>query len=476
MLAGFVLLVGLTSCADGSSIPEPSPEPMPEPVPVAPYLEVTPDTLRFDVAGNALNAEGFSVRTNCAWQLDVPEQADWLIASVTSGEGMGIVSFRLFVDTAFHSADFAFSAKSSDGQTVFSQSVTVVQGTAPTESDDPEEKPSEPTKPDDSETDPSNPDTPSVPSTPQIVSVSPVSLRWNATDYKVSKTVEVEVANFESRVLVASIVGPDADRFETPSPVRDGLLVRVTNLGPNETIDGFIASLVISVEGGNRIIVPLSQSGRVATPDNGANNDENGDSDGNNGSGSDGSGNVGGDVDNSDLIGGGCDDFSTLEPRSTYAGCLITSDGWRGENCAVYSGGGQHSDPYYPELLGTDYQTRGMSMNGRKDNAGSIVSPELQGGCGKLTFDYGTTNEGDTDVDFRVEIWQNGSMVETSHVWKTVAPLEKHTHTVDVHASGTFRIVFTNNCPSGQSKDIDRYSMSDGRANRCRNDSEFTQP
>lgn len=67
VLAGFVLLVGLTSCADGSSIPEPSPEPMPEPVPVAPYLEVTPDTLRFDVAGNALNAEGFSVRTNCAW-------------------------------------------------------------------------------------------------------------------------------------------------------------------------------------------------------------------------------------------------------------------------------------------------------------------------------------------------------------------------------------------------------------------------
>ena len=54
MLAGFVLLVGLTSCADGSSIPEPSPEPMPEPVPVAPYLEVTPGTFRFGVAGNVV--------------------------------------------------------------------------------------------------------------------------------------------------------------------------------------------------------------------------------------------------------------------------------------------------------------------------------------------------------------------------------------------------------------------------------------
>lgn len=489
-LAIHSLFVCVIACADAGSIPEPVPEPLPEPIVEAPYLEVSPAALHFDIAGNALNAKGFAVESNCAWRLTVPEDADWLKASATSGEGPATVSFQLFVDTVYHAAALTFSTESADGQTVLSHSVMVRQGTEPSGQDNPEEKPSEPSGPDDPNkpTDPDgsgddpapsnpddlkedpNPDTlpPSEPAVPHISSVSPASLLWEASDCAVSKTVTVEVSNFENQVLETSIGGPNGDRFETLSPVRDGLVVRVTNVGPNETDADFTASLVISVEGGNRIVVPLSQSKRDATPDDGTGgkDDGSGDSGGGKEDGSDenqtgggDNGNTGGGDDKGDVSGGGFDDFSTLNPNSLYKEQVSTPAGWIGEHCAVYSGGGSFSDPYFPELLGMDAKVRGLSMSGNTASVGTILSPELQGGCGTLTFDYGVTNEGDTQVDFRVDIQQNGVSVKTFYVNKTVEPFEKNTFTTEVHVAGPFRIVFTNNCPSKQPIAIDRYTI-----------------
>lgn len=491
-LAIHSLFVCVIACADAGSIPEPAPEPAPEPIVEAPYLEVSPAALHFDIAGNALNAKGFAVESNCAWRLTVPEDADWLKASVTSGEGPATVSFQLFVDTVYHAAALTFSAESADGQTVLSHSVTVRQGTEPSEPDNPEENPSEPSGPDDSnkpneptdpddsgsEPEPSDPDDPkedpnpntpppSESAVPHISSVSPTSLLWDASDCAVSKTVTVEVSNFENHVLDASIVGPNAGRFEPPS-VREGLVVRVTNVGPNETDADFTASLVISVEGGNRIVVPLSQSKRAATPDDGTNDKDDGSGDSGSGkedgsdenqTGGDNNGDADEDDDTGDVSGGGADDFSSLNPNSIYKKQGPTPAGWIGEHCAVYSGGGPFSEPYFPSLLGPDAKVRGLSMSGNTASVGTILSPELQGGCGTLTFDYGVTNEGDTRVDFRVDIQQNGVSVKSFRVKDSVALLEKNTFTTEVHVAGPFRIVFTNNCPSKQPIAIDRYTI-----------------
>lgn len=461
------LFVCAIACADAGSVPDITP--VPEPDAEAPYLEVSPTSLYFDIAGNALNAKGFVVKSNCAWRLNVPEQVNWLKASANSGEGTATVSFQLFVDTVYHAADLTFSAESADGQTCLSYSVKVQQGNEPSDSgsepdaENPEEDPDQTPEPD--------PDTPPL-SVPNIDSVLPTSLLWSDSDCAVSKTVTVGVSNFENHVLEASIIGPDADRFKTNSPVREGLVVRVTNVGANETDVDFTASLVISVEDGNRVIVPLSQSKRNSNSSGGNEDqdDNNGgsgssDIDGSNGDSSDGT-NAGGngsgntEDDKDGVSGGGGDDFSSLTPVSIFKGDVgPTSDGWIGENCAVYSGGGPFSDPYFPLLLGTDANVKGLSMNGNTAFVGKIISPELQGGCGVLSFNYGTTNKGDTQVDFSVDIQPNSGSVRTFRVKKTVEPLEKNLFSEEVNVAGPFRIVFTNNCPSKLAMDIDRYTV-----------------
>ncbi len=336
------------ACADSGTVPEPDPEPTPVPVPVPeaaePYLEVAPAVLRFDVAGNALDGKGFIVKTNCPWRLDIPKEADWLEASAVAGSGLDTVSFRLYIDRTYHTADLVFTAECTDGRSALTQTVTVRQGTEPVEPD-----PSDPNAPDD---DPSG-------------------------------------------------------------------------------------------------------SGGDAVPDDG------------NGSGG-GSGSEGGgdatppaeDDSNDPARGGGSDDFTHLTPASLFQDRVgPTPAGWCGAYCAVYSGGGTDSDPAYPSLLGPRAEVKGLAMNGKTTAVGRIVSPEIAGGCGTLSFDYGTTDAGDRRVDFNVEILQNGVVVRTFRVERTAEKFKKYTFTEEVRVPGPFRIVFTNNCPSKQARDKDRYTI-----------------
>ena len=300
-------VAGITfACADSGTVPEPEPEPAPVPVPeeTEPYLEVSPALLRFDVAGNALGEKSFVVKTNCPWRLDIPKEADWLEASDVAGKGLDTVSFRLFIDRTYHTADLVFTAECADGHPALTQSVTVRQGTEPVEPD------------------PSDPDS------------------------------------------------NDTER------------------------------------------------------------------------------------------GGGSDDFTHLKPESLFKNRVgPTPAGWCGEYCAVYSGGGYDSDPTYPSLLGTRANVKGLAMNGKTTAVGRIVSPEIAGGCGTLSFDYGITDAGDRRVDFTVEILQNGVSVRTFRVERTAEKFMKYTFAEDVRVSGRFQIVFTNNCPSKQARDQDRYTI-----------------
>ncbi len=281
-------------------MPEPDSEPIPTPIPVPeetePYLEVSPAMLSFDSSGNALGEKSCIVKTNCAWRLDIPKEADWLEVSDVAGEGLDTVSFRLFIDRTYHTADLVFTAENANGGAALVQSVTVRQGTEPDESDPSD--PSDPNAPDDNPPSHSNPDNPSggssgsgdskddpdqkpntgpdappaTPAVPSIVAVEPTFLWWNADDRWQTKPVAVYVANFDGYTLDVSIEGAYADRFEVQSPVREEniVLVSVSNVGVNESDVDYTASLVVSVEGGNRLSVPLTQVKRMADSGGGA--------------------------------------------------------------------------------------------------------------------------------------------------------------------------------------------------------------
>ena len=267
------------ACADSGTVPEPDPEPTPVPAPVPeaaePYLEVSPAVLNFDTAGNALNEEAFVVKTNCAWRLDIPDGADWLEASEVSGRGLDTVSFRLYIDRTYHAADLVFTAERADGGSALVQSVTVRQGTEPAESD-----PTDPTDPSNPGDDPGDPkddpdqnptpeEPPATPAAPSIVAVDPTVLWWNADDRGQTKQIAVYVANFEGHTLELALEGADADRFEAHAAVREEMILRVDvgTIGVNESDVDYTASLVLSVEGGNRLSVPLTQVKRRTETD-----------------------------------------------------------------------------------------------------------------------------------------------------------------------------------------------------------------
>lgn len=172
-----------------------------------------------------------------------------------------------------------------------------------------------------------------------------------------------------------------------------------------------------------------------------------------------------GDEDPNDDVsgGGGVADFSALSPDSRFCNVVgPTATGWRAENCAVYAGGGiTDSDPNYPSLLGADAAARGLCMNGGTSAPGRIESPELTGGCGTLTFRYGTTRDGDDRVDFSVEIRQEGAVVRTFRITGPAQKFEAYAAEHAVHLPGSFRLVFRNNSPSHEANEVDCVTIFD---------------
>lgn len=463
-VAATVVLSLCCACADNGAVPPVEPEPEPEPS--EPFLTVSPDTLFYDLSGNPLKASEFTVKTNCAWRLSVPEQADWFEASATSGRCDASVSFRLGSDPCYRVAELTFTAFAADGEPVVAYPVVIQQGEKPVDPSNPD-GPSDPSTPDnpdknpdgDNSTEPSNPDNPSdpdkkpetppdTPAVPKIESVNPTALVWSATESGVVRQIAVTVKDFDNHVLSKpKITGADADRFET---YVNGLTVYVKTAGENDTEADYRATLEISVAGGNTISVSLVQSKRESVPDNGDSGD-NPDNSGDNSGDNHGSSSGGGDEENgeSDVPqGGGCDDFATLIPSSQPAK-KETSSGWQGFYCAVYSGNnGNDTAPDFPSLLGRSPDVKGLAMHNGSAPLGRIESPDLHGGCGSLTFRYGVT-EANKTVDFTVEIVRESGTVEKSQrVQKSVKQWEQNIFSADVQLAGDFRIRIRNNASS----------------------------
>lgn len=159
-------------------------------------------------------------------------------------------------------------------------------------------------------------------------------------------------------------------------------------------------------------------------------------------------------------VAGGRDDFNTVNANSGYA-ARTTTAGWKGTNCAVLQGGTSDSNPTFM-FIGSTNATRAFTINGKTSAKGTITSPTLTTGCGKLSLKYGIAFSESNGVDFTVSIKQNGAVVKTFKVdVNSVTQKKAYTWEQDVNVAGDFVIEITNNCPSNSTSNKDRVSIWD---------------
>ena len=143
----------------------------------------------------------------------------------------------------------------------------------------------------------------------------------------------------------------------------------------------------------------------------------------------------------------GRDDFNTVNANSSYIDRQTTA-GWVGAFCAVQSGG-TGANPVLPDLLGSDTNTRAFCIMANSTSVGTITSPVLTTGCGKLKFTYALSFTDKNGIDMTVEIKQNGATVKSFAVVNTTCvKYDILTFEEEVNVAGDFQIVFINNGPS----------------------------
>ena len=160
-------------------------------------------------------------------------------------------------------------------------------------------------------------------------------------------------------------------------------------------------------------------------------------------------------------VAGGRDDFNTVTANSSYT-TRTTTAGWKGTNCAVMQGGTTDNNPTF-KFIGSTNATRAFTMNGKTSAKGTITSPTLTTGCGKLSLKYGNAFSESNGVDFTITIKQNGTAVKTYKVdVNSITQNKAYTWEQEVNVAGDFVIEITNNCPSNNSsKNKDRVSIWD---------------
>ena len=150
-----------------------------------------------------------------------------------------------------------------------------------------------------------------------------------------------------------------------------------------------------------------------------------------------------------EIANGGTADFGTFSSTpnlSTYVEADQTTNGWKAGHCAIIS---------ETQWKGwTSPNEKNPLLSGRLSNPGTVASPILEGGCGTLTFVYGTTlnpNLLPQGLKFKVEVKnESGAVVkeqEYSRVKADITMKTEYTEKLDVNCTGNFTIIFTNLCP-----------------------------
>jgi hypothetical protein len=159
-------------------------------------------------------------------------------------------------------------------------------------------------------------------------------------------------------------------------------------------------------------------------------------------------------------------DFETFpENYGQYTKEFTSAAGWHTVNCAIQEGYTTDINPQFiciGKVPGTDTWAKAVCINGKTSASGVLESPELTGGCGVLSFNYGNMFSESNGVSFKVEVIQNGTVVKEVSFTKDNASVPKLTKlegSLDINVSGTFKLKFTNNSPTNSTSNKDRVSI-----------------
>ena len=159
-------------------------------------------------------------------------------------------------------------------------------------------------------------------------------------------------------------------------------------------------------------------------------------------------------------------DFETFDGYyGQYDKQFTSAAGWKTVNCAIQAGNTSDVNPQFiciDKVPGTDTWAKAVCINGKTTASGVLESPELAGGCGTLSFNYGNLFSEANGVSFKVEVIQNGSVVKELTFTKDNASVPKLTKlegSLEVNVSGTFKLRFTNLSPTNSTSNKDRVSL-----------------
>ena len=146
-------------------------------------------------------------------------------------------------------------------------------------------------------------------------------------------------------------------------------------------------------------------------------------------------------------------DFETLNDgiKLTTYGSYSTYDGWSVDNTCVV-------DAENWDVI----TSLAPCLNGRKNKIGTLSSPKISGGCGRLMFKTGLPYSSDK-LSLKIEVKDGNGEIKKEFVFTPDSPAQKTVYTFDeeVNVSGEFSIHITNLCPSQKTSNKDRTAIYD---------------
>lgn len=162
-------------------------------------------------------------------------------------------------------------------------------------------------------------------------------------------------------------------------------------------------------------------------------------------------------------------DFNTIDcgkpnGNSSYVGPYTTTSGWTVNNSAIQAGGTTDSNPQF-KVIGPDNTYKAPCLNGKVGAAGTLTSPTLTGGLTKISMDY-TKMFTDTKLSVTITVTDLATGTTYTHVVENLDLPKNEKYQVytaewvlETPIEGDFTIVVTNNCPSQESKNKDRFTI-----------------
>ena len=147
-----------------------------------------------------------------------------------------------------------------------------------------------------------------------------------------------------------------------------------------------------------------------------------------------------------------------------YDTSFTSPNGWVTTNAAIQTGGTADNNPTFI-FVGADNTHKAVCLNGKVGASGTLVSPTLNGGISKLTFDWGKAFS-DGKIEFTVTVTDlaTGVKYEKTISWeggtkenqKVLNPVE---FVLEAPIEGDFTIEFVNNSPSASTSNKDRVTI-----------------